>query len=120
MRPVVSCLALLVAVPAFTIVTDAAAQDRDPFDAVRAAQALRDRQMLQVQRADDVAVDPYRFDRDTAVSTPPAAPSPRPGATPKSQQPAPSRTWLAPTLAAVAGIGVWLLRRRAGSGRADD
>jgi hypothetical protein len=68
------CLASLTCLSA----ASAAAQDRDPFQAVKDAQDVRTRQMTQVMKAEDRIYDPIPHDGTPRAAAPVAAPPAEP------------------------------------------
>lgn len=87
----------------------AAAQDRDPFQAVLDAQAVRERQAVQVHRAEARAISPFS---GGAIAPVHQAPRGTPIEAPRNREPGEgSMPWVIPAVAVAAGIGVWLVRR---------
>ena len=90
----------------------AAAQDRDPFDAVLEAQRVREKQMVQVRRADSRIVNPMHGD-----PLPPTrhAPAGTPIDLPRERGPGEGRApWLLGVVAlgAIVGFVMWRRSRR--------
>jgi len=80
--PSVTVAGTLAAAALVAVAAAASAQDGNPLeDAVRAQEALRARQSVQIMRADDRVVDPYRVETPTARApvAPVTAPTSHPG-----------------------------------------
>src|SRR5262245_8514790 len=114
MRRTAAALLPLVALAAAFGPRPAAAQDRDPFDAVKAQEDLRARPSVQLHRAEDRVVDPFHPDllgTGESRQKQPAAPAPPSGGSGGPGHPG-IGVWVLGGLVAVAGIAFFAMRRR--------